>query len=153
MLYTICCVCTLSIHIQYQPYRNQLANSGETFLLFCLALIVIIQPVCYNWDSSKSIAESVILISAGLYCLFITLYVWLTFFLKKCRARGYTQIDDLDKESVESYRENFRRRISGGQKYDKPFFKNRANNLKKAYSDSGRVPSPAYTRSDLNDFI
>lgn len=122
-----------------------------------MTFLVTLAPISDTWSIGKSIVESVILICAGLYCLIITLYVWITFFMKKCKTRGYTQIEEVDKESLdgESYKESFRRRISGGRKYDKrnPFFKNRANKLKKAYSDIGRVPSPAYTRSDLNDFI
>lgn len=144
------------MHIQYQPYRNQLANSGETFLLFCLTLLIVVQPIDHDLGIGKTVVVSVIMISACLYCLCVTLYVCGTFLMKKCRRRsGYTLIEDDVSVDSDSYKENFRRRVSGGSKYGRriPFFKNPINKLRKAYSDMGhqRVPSPAYTRSDLDD--
>lgn len=155
----------MSFHIQQQPYRNQLANLGETFLLLCLTIIVIIEPSSYDVDSfgdkTKSyITYGLISLAAG-YCIFITLYVWLSYLIKRCRTRGYVQIDDLDKDSYDGrYKESMKRRISGGKRkgYGTLGWLSPASGIKKSHSDNivghRRVPSPfPQTRSELHDKI
>eukprot|EP00111_Clytia_hemisphaerica_P001419 TCONS_00004031-protein len=162
-LLTICCVIALSFHIQQQPYRNKLANHGETFLLLCLTIIVVIEPLGNEVDSisqSQSMVSAIIISMAAGYCVLITLYVWIAYFIKRFRTRGYTQIDDLDKDSGDegNYRENLRRRISGGKRRYDPltWLSSPTEKLKKSQSDrivGGRCPSPFHTRSYLHDKI
>lgn len=151
---------TLSFHIQQRPYRNQLANRGESFLLLCLTIIVAIEPRQNELNSAdhvKSMISSAIICVSAAYCVLITFYVLIAYLIKRCnRRRGYTQIEDLDKDSGDEgrYRESLRRRISGGKQKDRVGWL-KSPKMKKSHSDhlADRSPSPFHTRSFLHDKI
>ena len=126
-----------------------------------MTIIVIIKPQqqdAWNYaDSTESLISSIMICITAGYCVLITLYVWVAYLVKLChRRRGYTQIDDLDKDSGDEgrYRESLRRRISGGKRKDRlGWF---SPKMKKSYSDNfaeRRNPSPFHTRSYLHDKI
>lgn len=159
---TICSVLALSIHIQKQPYRNTLANLGETFLLLCLTIIIIIEPMndaLDTTDKNKALVSTILISLAAFYCVSITLYVWIAYLIKRCRTSGYAQIDDLDKENDDEkhYKENLRRRISGGRKRYGNRWLSSVNRFRKSHSENiiGRRSgsSVPFTRSDLHDKI
>lgn len=150
----VCCVLTLVFHMQMHPYRNKMANMGESFLLLCLTLLVTIVATPKGNETQDYILAAVA-ISATTYCILITLYLWIMFFVKVCRTRAYYQLEEKDEDTddEEVYNESPVRRLA--TPHEKLKFPNspieRMIKERGKYNSKRVVPSPTYTRSDFKD--
>ena len=142
-----CSIFTLVLHAQMQPYRNRMANAGETFLLLSLTLITALPQGEEEYSVMKYIVAGII-IATFIYIIVVVLYLSIMFLIKRCRNQNYVEYKE---ESEDMYDETLSRRLKyNPQPLNSPKVRQESPILNGIMANQS-VPVPHYTRSDYID--
>ena len=141
----LCSVVTLGMHAQAHPYRNNYANAGETFLLVCLTVITAVNK---NGDKFSDIVAMICLVISACYCVIVTLYLSLMFFLKLCRARDKR---NLKKQRESNFPKSRKDEENEKQGFPGPIFKHLGWSRDSLLQSYRSLPSPRVSDSEYGD--
>lgn len=144
-----CSILTLVLHAQMQPYRNRMANVGETFLLLSLTLITALPHAEEEHAVMRYIVGGII-IATFIYIIVVVLYLSIMFLIKRCTNRNYVEYKE---ESEDMYNETLSRRLKyAPQPLNSPKVRQESPILNSIMTNQS-VPVPHYTRSDYMDSV